>query len=107
VILDLGLRVAMVNQPFERVFGVSRDEIEGRSLFDYGPGRWGAASLRRLLEEELPKTGRVQDFVLERGVTPGDRDHLVVNARRVVADGDRAAFIVLSMRPSNSEASHP
>jgi two-component system CheB/CheR fusion protein len=105
VILDLGLRVAMVNHPFERVFDLSRDEIEGRSLYDYGPGRWGAASLRRLLEEELPKTGQVQDFVLERGASTDG--HLVVNARRMMADGDRSAFIVLSMRPSNAEASGP
>ena len=103
VILDLGLRVSMVNQPFEQAFGVSRDEIQGRFLYDYGPGRWASTSLHRLLEEELPKTGHVQGFVLERGASPDTEDHLLVNARRVMADGDRAAFIVLSIRPSDAE----
>jgi two-component system CheB/CheR fusion protein len=107
VILDLSLRVSMVNQPFERLFGVSRDEIQGRFLYDYGAGRWAVTSLRQLLEEELPKTGNVSDFVLERGVTTDGQDRLLVNARRVTADGDRAAFIVLSMQPSNPEANGP
>jgi len=97
------LRVSMVNQPFEQAFGVSRDEIQGRFLYDYGPGRWASTSLHRLLEEELPKTGHVQGFVLERGASPDTEDHLLVNARRVMADGDRAAFIVLSIRPSDAE----
>jgi PAS domain-containing protein len=103
VILDVGMRVSAVNKPFERLFGLSRDEIRGRLLYDYGP--WGATSLRRLLEEELPKTGHVADFVLERGVSRDGGDHLLVNAHRVMADGDRAAFIVLSMRSVDAEAS--
>jgi two-component system, chemotaxis family, CheB/CheR fusion protein len=106
-ILDLGLRVSMVNRPFEREFGVSRKDIQGRFLDDYAAGRWGATSLRKLLEEELPKTGYVENFRLERGVSTSGGDHLLVSARRVMADGTRAAFIVLAMRPSDGKAIGP
>ena len=99
-ILDLGLRVSAVNDPFEREFGVSRDHIVGRFLSDVGPGRWAAASLRRLLEEELPRHGEVKNFLLERGVSGDGAPPVVVNARRVMPRDNRTAFIVLSMRPA-------
>jgi two-component system CheB/CheR fusion protein len=99
VILDLALRVTMVNQAFERVFGVPRDEVQGRFLYDYGSGRWGTPSLRRLLEEELPKHGDVRDFLLDADVSSDGANRLSASARRVMSD-DEAAFIVLSMRPA-------
>ena len=99
-ILDLGLRVSMVNQSFERTFGVSREDIQGRFLYDYSAGRWAAASLRRLLEEELPKNGHVRDFVLDPAPSADGADRILVNARRVLAEEHHAAFIVLTMHPS-------
>ena len=99
-ILDLGLRVNMVNQSFERTFGVSREDIQGRFLYDYSAGRWAAASLRRLLEEELPKNGHVRDFVLDPAPSADGADRILVNARRVLAEEHHAAFIVLTMHPS-------
>src|SRR5262249_6527013 len=102
-LLDLGLRVSMVNPAFEREFGIQAAEIAGQFLYDFAPGRWGAASLRRLLEEELPKRGEVRDFVLERGGSTDGSPPLRVSARRIVPDSGRAACIVLSMRPSEAE----
>jgi len=96
VILDLALRVSMVNDAFEHVFGVSRNELQGRFLYDYAARRWSATSLRRLLEEELPKRGHVQDFPLDDGGDGGT--HLVASARRVMNEDDRASFIVMSLR---------
>jgi two-component system, chemotaxis family, CheB/CheR fusion protein len=103
VILDLGLRVNMMNQAFERVFGMSRAEVQGRFLNDYASGRWESRSLRRLLEEELPKRGHVQDFLLDAGVSTDSKTRLVASARRVMAADDQGAFIVLSMRPSDDD----
>ena len=102
-ILDLGLRVTMVNDPFEREFGISRAELVGRYLYEFGPGRWAEASLRRLLEDELPRRGVVKGFVLQRGVSADGAGQLLVNVRRVMPVDNRAAFIVLSMRPSDGE----
>ena len=97
VILDLALRVSMVNQAFERQFSLSREELQGRFLYDYAASRWSSTSLRRLLEEELPKHGHVQDFPLDDGVSVDGDTHLVASARRVVNEDDRASFIVLSL----------
>src|SRR5262249_54170008 len=97
-ILDPGLRVTMGNEAFEREFGIPKCEITGQFLSDFAPGRWSAASLRRLLEEELPKQDHVSDFVLERGVSADGTSELLVNARRVMADDTRTACIVVSLR---------
>jgi two-component system, chemotaxis family, CheB/CheR fusion protein len=101
VILDLGLRVTAVNAPFEREFGISRAEILGRFLYDFAAGRWSATSLRRLLEDELPGSGQVMDFLLERGVSTDGRRPILVTAHRIVPDVERSAFVVLSMRSAD------
>src|SRR5262245_61624338 len=102
VILDLGLRVTMVNEAFERKFGLSLDDMQGRFLYDYAPGRWRATSLHRLLEQEIPQHGSVRDFVLELS-NDGDAP-LRVNARKVSPDGNREGFVVVSMRREVSGA---
>jgi two-component system CheB/CheR fusion protein len=98
VILDLALRVSMVNEAFERAFGVSREEVTGRFLYDYAASRWSATSLRQLLEEELPKRGHVHDFPVDDGVSADGDAHLMASASRVMNENDRMAFIVLSLR---------
>jgi len=102
VILDLGLRVTMINEAFEQAFGLSLDAMQGRFLYDFAPGRWRATSLHRLLEQEVPEHGSVRDFVLEQS-TDGETP-LRVNARRVSPDGTREGFVVLSMRRELSGA---
>src|SRR5262249_33895104 len=107
VILDLALRVSMVNEAFEREFGVSRKELQGRFLYDFAASRWSAMSLRRLLEEELPKFGHVQDVPVGDGVSADGDTHLVATASRVMNENDRMAFIVLSLTAPNVGRNDP
>jgi two-component system CheB/CheR fusion protein len=107
VILDLALRVNMVNQAFEHAFGVSREELQGQFLYDHGASRWSSTSLRRLLEQELPKRGHVRDFPIDDGVSADVAPHLVASARRVMNENDRMAFIVLSLRASDAGRNDP
>jgi two-component system, chemotaxis family, CheB/CheR fusion protein len=102
VILDLGLRVTMINEAFERAFGLSLDDMQGRFLYDFAPGRWRATSLHRLLEQEIPQQGSVRDFVLDLS-TDGEAP-LLVNARKVSPDSNREGFVVVSMRREPSGA---
>lgn len=97
VILDADLRVTMVNEAFERRFGVSAAEAAGRRLYEVGDGRWSAPGVRRLLEELLPAQQRVENFVVEH--TDGDATarELLVNARRLEADDGRDAVLLIAV----------
>ncbi|WP_158557131.1 PAS domain-containing protein [Mucilaginibacter conchicola] len=62
VVLFPDYKVIFVNDHFKRTFKVSREETEGRSLFDLGNGQSDIAELRRLLEQILPTNNPVIDF---------------------------------------------
>jgi hypothetical protein len=61
--------------------------------------------MRRLLEEMLPKGRHVEDFILERSAaTDGGAHRVLVNARRIEANGEREALLLLAMTPVADDA---
>ena len=83
LILDGDLRVAVANQAFYTTFGVTREEIEKRLVYELGDRQWDVPRLRELLEKVLPNNGRVQNFEVSH-VFPhlGERT-MMLNARRI------------------------
>ena len=53
VVLDKSLRVHTANAAFYRDFHVSKEETEGRFVYDLGNGQWDIPQLRTLLSEVL------------------------------------------------------
>jgi len=83
LVLDGKLQVTVANPAFYRVFGVCRQETEGRLIYDLGNGQWKMPRLRQLLEEIIPQNSRVDDFEMRHEFPNiGSRD-MLLNARRV------------------------
>ena len=53
LVLDKNLRIKTANRSFYRHFHVSREETEGRHIYELGNGQWNIPRLRTLLEEVL------------------------------------------------------
>jgi len=51
LVLDVALRVKMVNRSFYRTFRVKPEETENKHIYDLGDGQWNIPKLRVLLEE--------------------------------------------------------
>jgi two-component system CheB/CheR fusion protein len=96
LILDAGLRVKLVNQAFCRTFQVGPPETENQVIFDLGNGQWDIPMLRALLEEILPKNSSFQDFQVEHHFPKIGRRVMLLNARRVVGEGNLTPFILLA-----------
>jgi two-component system, chemotaxis family, CheB/CheR fusion protein len=83
VVLDANLQVTAANPAFYRDFAVSREETEGRLIYELGTGQWNIPRLRELLEEIVPRNYRVDDFEMSHDFPHlGPRD-MLLNARRV------------------------
>lgn len=83
VVLDKNFEVISANESFYRIFLVSEQEVEGRSIFDLGNGQWNIPELRKQLEETLSEKESFEDYEMEH-LFPGiGKKKMRLNARRI------------------------
>ena len=98
VVLDEGLRVVSANRSFYETFAVSKEETEGRIIYELGNRQWDNPDLRRLLGEILPKNSEFHDFLVEHDFPGIGRRRMILNARKIVQkEGAGKAMILLAI----------
>ena len=65
LVLDEALRVVSAGQAFYETFGVSREETEGRVIYELGNRQWDIPQLRELLGDILEKNSVFQGYRVE------------------------------------------
>ena len=65
IVLDGELRIVVASRSFYQAFAVTRQETEGRALFELGNGQWNIPALRKLLEDIIPLHTTVEEFEVE------------------------------------------
>src|SRR5581483_5462671 len=83
VVLDGDLRVQRATSAFYEAFLVSREETEGRFLYDLGNGQWNRQRLRELLGSALFKNQAFHDFEVEHDFPHIGRRTMRLNGRRI------------------------
>ena len=98
MVLDSDFKVRRINRAFRRLFRMSGEEAEGRSVYGLMDGHWDTAQVRGLLADVL-KTDRIEDFEMDQEFPRIGRRRLRINARRVGSrDGpDRPPLILLAL----------
>ena len=91
VVLDADLRVQRATAAFYETFLVSREETEGRFLYDLGNGQWNRPRLRELLGAALFRSEPFQDFEMEHDFPHIGRRTMRLNARRIPLIAIRSA----------------
>jgi len=97
VVLDKSLRVRTANAAFYRDFHVSKEETEGRFVYELGNGQWDTPQLRTLLSQVLSNSHPVEDFEVKHAFPALGRRTMLLNARRFAPDGDAAESILLAI----------
>ena len=62
LILRKNLEIFSANEAFYRVFQISREETEGRHIYELGDGQWNIPQLRELLQQILPGHSTFRNF---------------------------------------------
>ena len=105
VVLDGLMRVRSTNQAFFSLSGLAPDQVKGCSLYELGRGEWNLPTLRRLLEEVLPKDEQFENIEMVSGAEgPGQRS-FILNACKLARIGDREELILLAIE-DNTERKH-
>jgi PAS domain S-box-containing protein len=97
VVLDKILRVRTSNAAFYRDFHVSKEETEGRFVYELGDGQWNIPDLRMLLSQILTNKDPVEDFEVEHAFPVIGQRNMLLNARRFPPDSDDPSLVLLAI----------
>jgi PAS domain S-box-containing protein len=97
LVLDHDLRVQRATTAFYEIFLVSREETEGRLLYDLGNGQWNRPRLRELLGSALFRNAPFHDFEVEHDFPNIGRRTMRLNARRIPRRDPQQRTVLLAI----------
>ena len=97
VVLRSDLRVNTANEAFYRMFKLSREQVEGRLLYDLNGGAWASPKLRGLLEDIVPRNSYFNDFEVIHDFPTIGRRTMMLNARQLDYEDSLTHLILLSI----------
>ncbi|MFA5742815.1 MAG: PAS domain-containing protein [Candidatus Paceibacterota bacterium] len=83
LILDKDLRVMAANEAFYRIFQVESKDTEKKIVYELGNGQWNIPSLKKLLEDILPKNTFFKGFEVAHEFPSIGRKVMILNARQI------------------------
>jgi two-component system, chemotaxis family, CheB/CheR fusion protein len=97
LVLDHSMLVRTANRSFYEKFGLTEEEVEGRSLYGLEAGKWDVPPLRQALDTLLSREGKINDIEIEYPVKPGGERILLLNAGRIFRKETAEQLILLAM----------
>jgi two-component system CheB/CheR fusion protein len=97
IVLDKDLQVVSASRSFFQNFKVAPDLTLGRKLYDLGNGQWNIPALRELLEDILPKSQVMDDFVVVHDFPGLGLRRMVLNARRITTVLGETELLLLAI----------
>lgn len=104
LVLNAELQVVTANRQFYRIFQVTPEVTEQRSVFELGNGQWDIPQLRELLHDLLPQNDAIENFTVEHKFETIGLQTMCLNARHM-AHPDGAALVLLAIEPVREGAS--
>ncbi|MDD5152844.1 MAG: PAS domain-containing protein [Candidatus Pacebacteria bacterium] len=93
LILDKDFRVMAANESFYRMFQVEPKDTNGTIVYNLGNGQWNIPSLRKLLEDILPKNTFFKGFEVIHEFPFIGRKVMILNARQIHPKEDAASGV--------------
>ncbi len=100
LVLDADLRVLSASRSFLKTFKVSKEETEGRFVYDLCDRQWDIPELRKLLEEILPASAFFENFKVNIEFPQIGKKTMLLNARKVISENISRPMILLAMEDS-------
>jgi len=97
IVLDADLRVVSANRTFYDTFKVPPEETEHKLIYDLGNRQWDILALRTALEELLPQSAVIKDFVVEHEFPAIGIKKMLLNARRIQHERSDTQTILLAI----------
>jgi PAS domain S-box-containing protein len=102
--LDSNLNVLSANHQFYRTFRTTREETEGKHIFELGNGQWEIPALRELLKRILLENAAFDDFEVEHDFPVTGPKKMLLNARKIQREHGRSDLILLAVEDVTQHA---
>ena len=97
VVLDKDLRVKTASRAFYQTFSVSKDQTEGKLIYELGDGQWNIPALRTLLEDVLPKEKSFHDFEVTHDFPTLGQRVMLLNAKKLWREENHTELVLLAI----------
>ncbi|MFZ2411193.1 MAG: PAS domain S-box protein, partial [Candidatus Methanoperedens sp.] len=97
VVLDKDLKVLSASRSFYSTFEVAPGETVGNLIYDIGNRQWDIPSLRKLLEEILPKNTQFNDYEVSHKFQTIGQKTMLLNARQIYHEVVGTPMILLAI----------
>lgn len=97
LVLDSTLHVRTASRSFYNIFGVSREQTEGRFVYDLGNGQWNIPALRSLLEKVLANNEEFHDYEVRHNFPFLGERVMLLNARKMWTETTETNLILLAI----------
>ena len=91
LILDADFKVVAANEAFYETFRVKLEDTEGKVIYELGNGQWDIPSLRKLLDDILPKQTVFKGFQVAHEFPSIGRKVMILNARQIYIKDDESS----------------
>jgi two-component system CheB/CheR fusion protein len=95
--LTSDFRVKTANRSFYRFFKTTKEQTEGKLIYDLGNREWDIPKLRELLEKILPESLEMEDFKVVHEFSSIGKRTMILNARRLETGLDFGEMILLAI----------
>ena len=76
---------------------MTRQQTEGRSLYELGDGQWNIPALRELLEDIIPHHTTIEEFEVEHDFPTIGQRTMLLNARKVFYEGNNNTSLLVAI----------
>jgi chemotaxis protein methyltransferase CheR len=97
IVLDDALRVLVASRSYYRAFDATRQETEGRPLYEIGDGQWNIPALRKLLEDIIPHHTTIEEFEIEKDFNKIGHRTMLLNARKIFYEGNNSTSLLVAI----------
>lgn len=98
MILNKDFFVKSVNNSFYKKHRITKEETEGKHLFELQNGQWDIPELRELLNGTRSKNGGIQDLEVKRIFPHIGEKIMLLNANRVIKKKQSKELILLTIK---------
>lgn len=96
LVLNESLRVQAASRAFYDMFHVDRFETVDRRIYELGDGAWNIPDLRLLLEEVIPRSAVVIDYLVEHDFPRLGHRKMLITARTLQGQANRNMLLVIT-----------
>jgi two-component system CheB/CheR fusion protein len=97
LILDNHFNIRTANKSFYKKFMLTKEETEGRSLFDIDGRQWNVQALRKLLHGMLAENADFKNIELTHSFPKIGERIVLLNAHRIIQKAHREQLILLAI----------